>query len=275
MKKIFFAMTACMLLFPKITIAGEWVADPISGCMLWSDEPTDGHDTVSWSGECQDGKASGYGVLSWFSTGGLLARYVGVVNTGKVDGIGTLVIRSEQGEGYDQYEAEFVDGEFEGEVMAETANGDRFQGSMKQSLVEGYGSYIGANGDRYDGEFVNGLPEGPGFSEAADGELYKGMFKAGQRHGEGTLIDGNGDEFEGEFVDGIMHGWGSWRGADGSRFEGEFETGKPNGRGLYRAPNGDIYSGGFVNGMADGEMSVTTADGKQSTQVWNNGEQVK
>ena len=35
---------------------------------------------------------------------------------------------------------------------------------MKQSLIEGYGSYIAANGDRYDGEFVNGLPEGEGFS---------------------------------------------------------------------------------------------------------------
>ena len=264
-----------MLLASPLAVAGEWIADPVSGCTVWSDEPTDGNDVVSWSGECEDGKASGYGVLAWFSKGGLLARYIGVLKAGKVDGVGKLAIRAEQGDGYDRYEAEFVDGELEGEVMAETANGDRFQGSMKQSLIEGYGSYVGANGDRYDGEFVNGLPEGAGFSEAADGELYKGMFKAGNRHGEGTLIDVNGDEFEGEFVDGSMQGWGSWRGADGSRFEGEFNNGRPNGRGIYRAPNGDIYSGGFVNGMADGEMSVTTADGKQSTQVWKNGEQVK
>lgn len=255
--------------------ASDWVKDPISGCAIWNAEPSAGGDVVSWTGECDEGKAAGHGVLSWFAEGGLLARYVGVLKAGKTDGVGKLIIRAEQGAGYDHYEAEFVDGEFEGGVLLKAASGDSFQGSMKHSVIEGYGSYIGANGDRYDGEFVNGLPEGPGFSEAADGELYKGMFKAGNRHGEGTLIEANGDEFEGEFIDGKLQGWGSWRGGDGSRFEGQFANGSPNGRGIYRAPNGDIYTGGFINGLADGEMTVTTVDGKQSTQVWKSGEQAK
>jgi hypothetical protein len=255
--------------------AGEWIEDPVNHCAVWNEEPSSGGDVISWSGECEDGKASGHGVLAWFTDGALLARYVGGLKAGKLDGVGTLVIQSEQGEGYDHYDAEFVDGEIEGEVGLETASGDRFQGNMKQSVIEGYGSYVAANGDRYDGEFVNGLPEGSGFSEAADGELYKGIFKAGVRHGEGTLIEANGDEFEGVFVEGVLQGWGSWRDTDGNRFDGQFEDGKPNGQGIYGAPNGDIYTGGFVNGVADGEMSVTTEGGKQSTQVWSNGEQTK
>ena len=275
MNRFLTGLAACLLLASSLACAGEWVEDPISGCAIWNDEPSGGGDVVSWSGECEDGKAAGHGVLAWFADGGLLVRYVGALKAGRVDGVGTLIIRAEQGDGYDHFEAEFVDGELEGKVVLNAANGDRFQGTMKQSIIEGYGSYIGANGDRYDGEFVNGLPQGAGFSEAADGELYKGLFRAGNRHGEGTLIDANGDEFEGEFVDGKMQGWGSWRSADGSRFEGQFKDGRPNGQGIYRAPNGDIFNGSFVDGIANGEMSVTTADGKQSTQVWSNGEQAE
>ena len=275
MKIFMYVMATCLLLVSSLAGAGEWTDDPISGCAVWNEEPSDGGDVVSWSGECDQGKASGHGVLAWFADGELLARYVGVLTAGKVDGVGTLIIRAQQGEGYDHYEAEFADGEVEGKVLMKAANGDSFQGSMKQSVIEGYGSYIGANGDRYDGDFVNGLPEGLGFSEAADGELYKGMFKAGNRHGEGTLVEANGDEFEGEFVDGKLQGWGSWQGADGSRFDGQFENGMPNGRGIFKAPNGDIFTGGFVNGFADGEMTVTTEGGKQSTQVWRNGEKAE
>jgi len=263
-----------LLLSPYVA-AGEWIEDPISACKVWSDEASNGTDVVSWSGECEDGKATGHGVLAWFADGGLLARYVGTLKAGKVDGIGLLTVKSEQGDGYDRYDAEFVDGEIEGGVALTTSTGDEFQGGMKQSVIEGYGSYVGANGDRYDGEFLNGLPHGPGFSEGADGELYKGMFKAGVRHGEGTLVEANGDEFEGEFVEGVLQGWGSWQSADGSRFDGQFTDGKPDGRGIYKAPNGDIYTGGFANGMADGEMSVTSADGKHRTEVWSNGEMVK
>ena len=275
MKKFLFGLTACLLLVAPLAGAGEWIEDPISGCAVWNDEPSATNDVVSWSGECAKGKASGHGVLAWFTEGELLARYAGVLKAGKVDGVGTLIIRSEQGEGYDHYDAEFVDGEFEGEVALKAANGDSFQGLMKQSVIEGYGSYIGANGDRYDGDFVNGLPEGAGFSEASDGELYKGMFKAGNRHGEGTLVEASGDEFEGEFVDGKMQGWGSWRGTEGSRFDGQFENGNPHGRGIFKAPNGDIYTGGFVNGLADGEMKVTTSGGQQSTQIWRNGDKAE
>jgi hypothetical protein len=275
MKKCLLGISACLLFMSSLAVAGEWIEDPINGCEVWNEEPSSGGDVISWSGECENGKASGHGVLAWFTDGALLARYVGGLKAGKLDGVGELVIQPEQGDRYDHYEAEFVDGELEGEVGLEAANGDHFQGHMKQSVVEGYGSYIGANGDRYDGDFVNGLPEGSGFSEAEDGELYKGAFKAGVRHGEGTLVDVNGDEFEGVFVDGVLQGWGSWQGSDGSRFEGQFENGKPNGQGIYKAPNGDIYSGGFAIGVADGEMSVTTKDGQQSTQVWSNGEQTK
>ena len=111
MNKNLFFTVFCLLLISPYSVAGEWISDPVSSCGVWSDDPVDDSDVVSWSGECEEGKASGHGVLAWFSGGGLLARYVGVLKAGKVDGIGSLAIRSEFGEGYDKYEAEFVDGE--------------------------------------------------------------------------------------------------------------------------------------------------------------------
>ena len=47
----------------------------------------------------------------------MLARYVGALKAGKVDGVGELIIRAEQGDDYYHFQAEFVDGEFEGEVL--------------------------------------------------------------------------------------------------------------------------------------------------------------
>ena len=60
---------ASLLLASSFAFAGEWINDPVNGCSVWSDEPTDGHNVVSWSGDCEKGKASGHGVLSWFAEG--------------------------------------------------------------------------------------------------------------------------------------------------------------------------------------------------------------
>ena len=34
-------------------------------------------------------------------------------------------------------------------------NGDRYEGEIKDSILNGQGLYIWANGDRYEGEFLN------------------------------------------------------------------------------------------------------------------------
>ena len=142
--------------------AGEWLEDPITGCQIWNDEPLDGVEVASWSGQCDEGQASGTGVLSWYHDGTLLVRFKGSMGGGKVDGYGTLDYLNDDGSGYDHYQAQFADGEFEGHVVLLGANGDRFEGEMAMSVIEGYGSFSDAEGNRYDGDFVGGLPEGEG-----------------------------------------------------------------------------------------------------------------
>jgi len=52
----------------EITDEGVWLKDPITGCGVWNSAPK-GNEMISWSGECRDGKASGYGVLVWLEDG--------------------------------------------------------------------------------------------------------------------------------------------------------------------------------------------------------------
>ena len=40
----------------------NWLKDPITGCAVWTEKAA-GKEAVSWSGGCQDGKASGQGRL--------------------------------------------------------------------------------------------------------------------------------------------------------------------------------------------------------------------
>jgi len=67
----------------------NWLKDPITGCAVWT-EKTEGQEVISWSGGCRDGKASGRGVLSWFSKAKLTTRFEGTMVAGKAEGLGQL-----------------------------------------------------------------------------------------------------------------------------------------------------------------------------------------
>ncbi len=67
---------------------GKWSAAERSGCLVWNIDPQP-HETVTWSGACVDGKASGRGVYVWrFLKGGEWAqsRYEGDMDAGRSHG---------------------------------------------------------------------------------------------------------------------------------------------------------------------------------------------
>ncbi len=45
--------------------AGEWIADAKTGCQVWNPAPSPG-ESISWSGPCSNGKATGTGTLQWY-----------------------------------------------------------------------------------------------------------------------------------------------------------------------------------------------------------------
>src|SRR5437879_6102232 len=66
-----------------------WIADSRTGCRVWNPKPQP-NETITWSGACVDGLASGHGVIEWFVDGVSTYRYEGEQREGKANGRGIL-----------------------------------------------------------------------------------------------------------------------------------------------------------------------------------------
>ena len=64
-----------------------WINDPGTGCAAWNPCPEE-NESINWSGDCVDGKASGNGVLQWFVDGEPSQKYEGQMFMGRADGHG-------------------------------------------------------------------------------------------------------------------------------------------------------------------------------------------
>ena len=68
-------------------------------------------------------------------------------------------------------------------------NGDRYEGEWLGELMDGAGTWTGADGERYVGEWRDGERHGRGLSTGADGETYDGQWEEGVEHGRGLYSD--------------------------------------------------------------------------------------
>ena len=159
--------------------AGEWIYDSTSGCAVWNPAPQPG-ESIEWSGNCADERASGYGILTW-----------------KRDGI-----ESERAEGY------FAEGRLEGEGSWRWASGHRYRGEFANGEFNGKGVFIWPDGARFSGGFLNNERHGQGRHQAPNGARYEGPYRDGERHGDGRCYSpGEGWDAcrwrDGERIDGL------------------------------------------------------------------------
>ena len=176
---------ACL---PALSAAGSW-QDTVEGCQVWNDTP-ETNETLSWSGECIDGKANGKGTLVFthdHEGQPRSSRYVGEVEAGLINGYGTF---------YD-------------------ADGNRYQGIWSAGRPNGYGTRLGSNGHRYEGYFKDGLPHGTGIYYWANGDRYEGRFEGGKPDGRGAYHWADGSRYEGT-IRGSLADIGACHLADGS-----------------------------------------------------------
>ncbi len=137
----------------------QWATTANGDCRVWNPEP-EPRETITWSGDCVDGKAHGHGVLVWrflFYGGFREDRYEGEVRGGRPHGPGTFHSR----------------------------RGTRFQGRFVEGVLSGQGTIEWANGSRYEGDFQGGERHGTGRYEWPDGQRYEGGWFSGHRHGAG------------------------------------------------------------------------------------------
>ena len=109
------------------------------------------------------------------------------------------------------------------------------------------------DGGVYEGTFKDGLQHGTGTYTLPNGYEYAGDWVEGEILGRGTARFPNGSIYEGEFAKGKPHGVGKITFSDGGTYEGNWEEGKINGRGIASYANGTTYEGEFQNAMHHGK----------------------
>ena len=267
---------AAVVVFMAGTVHAEtWPKDPITDCQVWS--PNDGNvkEVITWSGSCENGKATGSGVLVVHDKDGLSAVYNGEMTSGKANGAGSLKFRSVNKGDFNLFLGNFVDGKPTGDGIYRSSEGFSFFGKFNGSLDSGEG-ILRAHKDKATirGKYVDGKLTGPAVASytTEEGEYYFGDIEDNQRHGVGTLIFADNSAYIGDFKNGLASGVGAYEGADGSVVVGQFDKSKPNGAASYVAPNKDSYQGIFVDSKLEGMVLVTKTDGTQSIENWKNGE---
>ena len=152
------------------------------GCHVWIRIPdSQPNETITWSGACIDGIASGEGRMVRRYSGGKIT-YAGGLHDGKRHGRGTHTL----------------------------PNGDRYEGEWRDDKRHGRGTYTWPNGNRYEGGWSNGKMHGFGTFTYSTGSRYEGNWSDDKPNGFGTASI-RGEVYRGQWRDGCFGSW--WRGA--------------------------------------------------------------
>lgn len=156
------------------------------------------------------------------------------------------------------------------------ADGGRYEGTLREGLLEGTGRIVWPDGSEYRGDFSAGRFDGQGMLRYADGAVYEGAFAEGRLQGRGRYRFEDGSVYEGHFSDDDLNGPGRYSDGSGLRYEGEFAHWAYSGHGVYHFPNGDRYEGRFSDGLFDGPGTLYYAepvDGRNDIRgLWRDGE---
>jgi hypothetical protein len=158
---------------------GGWITiGNRTNCKVWNPYP-EPDESVSWSGECIEGKLNGEGVLEWRVNGQVSQTNEGTYKNGVEVGPHKIVD--------DDYQ---------------------YIGGLEDGKYEGEGTYISTKGDglKYVGEWSNGKQHGLGImtNPSPDIHKYVGGFNNGKLHGKGVVHEKNGETLHVEFINGQL-----------------------------------------------------------------------
>jgi hypothetical protein len=180
------------------SLSKRYIADA-KGCLVWNPYPQS-EETITWSGPCRDGMASGTGELQWYRAGIKDSNYNGDMVAGKYDGKGISI------DSKGRYEGDFVAGKRTGYGTMAYLNGNRYTGEWLDGAGSGNGKVTYPNGSSYEGGWLNGTMEGYGVYIWNTGERYEGDFVAGKRSGHGVATYPDGTREEGQYLNDVFKG---------------------------------------------------------------------
>lgn len=169
------------------------------GCRVWNRFPQ-ARETVTWTGPCIDGRASGEGVLTWTSVR-----------------LGQRKVET--------YAGARQDGREHGRGVYTGADGSRYDGDWRLGVKHGHGIWTSPEGNVFVGEYREGLRHGHGVYTLANGSRYEGAWRDGRQHGHGVAIWHDGSRYEGELAAGLPEGRGTLTLANGAVYSGAWRAG--------------------------------------------------
>ena len=115
------SIAAALWLSPAGAAEDDWILDGRTGCAVWNPNPAP-NESVSWLGDCVDGKASGKGLLTYTVGDKFYSRYEGDERGGKHHGFGIITFADER-----RVETKWWDGKPVGEGVMILPDGRRIK----------------------------------------------------------------------------------------------------------------------------------------------------
>ena len=163
------------------------------GCRVWDDHHY-ADQTVTWTGGCSGGLASGTGTLKRVR-GSEANEHSGLLQDGKHTG--DWVLRFADG---DVQEGPYVDGNKHGRWVVRWADGDVWEGPYVDGKRHGRWVLRWADGGVQEGPFVDGKRHGRWVRRFADGQVEEGPYVDDERHGRWVVRFADGGVRELTFV---------------------------------------------------------------------------
>lgn len=214
----------------KVKFSSPNAAAPVinKGSFIWPDQS-------EYRGDLQNGKANGWGKVSYADGG----SYEGEWRNNMYNGQGTLITPDGS-----KYKGNFKDHMYFGKGVYTWPGGERYEGDYRYNKRNGEGTFIWPGGITYSGEWLDNQAQGYGVITWPNRETYSGEMKDGQASGLGTYTFANRETYVGQFNNLVFEGFGTYTWNNGARYVGEFKQDLMNGQGTYIWPNG-VQQWGF------------------------------
>ena len=200
------------------------MTDQTNQCQVWDPNPTP-HQSLTWTGECKNGKANSQGIAEWHEAGRVVTSIEGVMQDGRCQGQCLVYITS--GKNKFKYSGQLKDNNLEGKGALTWPNGNKYSGNWVKGERHGKGTFIWKNGTTYTGDWKNDKSTGRGTYTWVDRyeKKYTGEVKDGKFHGSGVMLYATDDKYSGSWVNGKRHGKGIYTFNDGTIYKGIWENG--------------------------------------------------
>ncbi len=148
-RKVLF-LASILVVATSASATEHWITDQKTGCQIKNPRPIP-DESVSWLGDCKDGKASGPGTLHWYAKGKLFLTLEGVMEEGQCRHNCTVTTQT----GY-KYVGDLQDNRPNGSGTMSYPDGTTYSGGWKNGKKHGKEKFIGKDGSSHEEEWENG-----------------------------------------------------------------------------------------------------------------------